>query len=807
MKKYFPGFIAALLFQMHVALQGAAYAAEPLKGVALVIGQSDYEHLTRLANPSRDARNIEDLLNRLGLETSVVEDRGARRLRRDIDRFLEDAEGADVALVYYSGHGIEAGGQNYLLPVDADPANLDSVSDSFVSLEQVLRELRRTVRITIVLLDACRTSPFPPGTSLKTEGHDEAVAISAAGLGMPRGAVSIASPDDATRESLGIVVGYAAAPGQAALDGPAGTNSPYAAALLKHLGANDFDFADVMTMISEEVYLSTRGQQQPWTNASLRRLLYFGSTAEAEVGEEAQIRGARRELLLTIAAEPRETRNLVESLSRNDSLPLAALYGMLRELDVDTSAGPDDLARQLRAGADNLRQVMERRSEAGLRNDPELTRYAELADKAQSEGALALSRQFRERASARAEALSRALDRRQEELRSDRLEIAATYADEAQSALLAFDELRAAERFGDAYEQVRPWDAHLAWRYKTDQGFALAAYGDRMGDREAIEGAIDAHAAALALVSKSDNPQDWATSRYGAGVALSYLARIGDGVDILDEAVAALEETLDVRTREGYPQEWASTQLAIGNAAMNYGHVYGDAAWLERSAQAYSEAAEVMRGRVYDWTITQRNLGLALYLQGYYSNDPAVLRRSVEAYSRVLLNWTKEEMPQQWALAEADRAKSLLAIATLEQDDMIHRQGLAAIRGSLAVLDRDQSPMDWALASHYLGDAELTLAKRSRNPEQLRKAIRAFEGALEVWTLDRSPTDWAAASTRMAEGIELLGTVTGDRAMVKRARDLTAQARDVLSGAGYAQNDSYFQERLEQIDATLAGMR
>src|SRR5690606_2660460 len=139
--------VAAGLFLAVQFCVGGAVAAEPLKGVALVIGQSDYEHLQKLPNPSRDARRIEELLNRLGLDTDMVEDRDTRRLRRDFDGFLDDAEGADVALVYFSGHGIEAGGENFLLPVDADIDHVDEAGEKFISLEEVLGELRRKAKI------------------------------------------------------------------------------------------------------------------------------------------------------------------------------------------------------------------------------------------------------------------------------------------------------------------------------------------------------------------------------------------------------------------------------------------------------------------------------------------------------------------------------------------------------------------------------------------------------------------------------------------------------------------------------------
>src|SRR5690606_28969955 len=99
--------MAALL-----CLPARAQEQPTLRGVALVVGQSEYEHLPSLANPAGDADAIEELFDDLGFETTLVSDRDARRLSRDLQRFLEDAEDADVALVYYAGHGIEAGGEN-----------------------------------------------------------------------------------------------------------------------------------------------------------------------------------------------------------------------------------------------------------------------------------------------------------------------------------------------------------------------------------------------------------------------------------------------------------------------------------------------------------------------------------------------------------------------------------------------------------------------------------------------------------------------------------------------------------------------
>src|SRR4051794_2732138 len=90
----------------------------PLKGVALVIGESDYATLNKLDNPKRDARAMDDLLDELGFQVDRVLDGDAKKLRQQIADFVDEAKDADVALIYYSGHGVEAGGQDFLVPTD-----------------------------------------------------------------------------------------------------------------------------------------------------------------------------------------------------------------------------------------------------------------------------------------------------------------------------------------------------------------------------------------------------------------------------------------------------------------------------------------------------------------------------------------------------------------------------------------------------------------------------------------------------------------------------------------------------------------
>jgi uncharacterized caspase-like protein len=262
---------ALLVALAAVLLLGAAPAVSAdLHGVALVIGESDYDSdaLRDLQNPKSDARAMDELLGSLGFDVDRALNDNRADLEEDIQRFLRDAKGADVALVYYSGHGIEAGGADYLVPTDADISTPQKAGESLVPVQDLLEQLARTVPVTITLLDACRTNAFPTGTTIKLPGSDTVIDVASTGLGEPRGATPIARPG-VSKDSLGMVIGFAASPGEAALDGQAGGNSPYAAALLKHFGAGGYPFDELMTLVRQEVYLKTNGRQLPWTNSSL----------------------------------------------------------------------------------------------------------------------------------------------------------------------------------------------------------------------------------------------------------------------------------------------------------------------------------------------------------------------------------------------------------------------------------------------------------------------------------------------------------------------------------------------------------
>src|SRR4051812_18374069 len=196
----------ALLLGTALSPLGVRAADHPLKGVALVIGESDYQTIHKLDNPKRDARAMDDMLDQLGFQVDRVLDGDRKKLTQEIADFVEGAKDADVALVYYSGHGVEADGADFLVPTDTDLSTPQSAGQSLVPVSDLLDQLAKTVPVTIVLLDACRTNSFPAGTMVQLPGSDAPVVVGDAGLDALRGPAPVAKPD-VSPDNLGVVIG------------------------------------------------------------------------------------------------------------------------------------------------------------------------------------------------------------------------------------------------------------------------------------------------------------------------------------------------------------------------------------------------------------------------------------------------------------------------------------------------------------------------------------------------------------------------------------------------------------------------
>jgi uncharacterized caspase-like protein len=213
---------------------------------------SKYQQVPRLANPARDADVVAALFKQAGFDTvNNQRDLGIVDLRRVIREFSETSRDADIAVVYYAGHGIEVDGTNYLVPADAKLVSDFDIEDETVSLDRVLKALEGTKRLRLVILDACRDNPF--ANTMKR---------SLASRSVGRGLAKIEPTMSDT------LIAFAAKAGAVASDGD-GANSPFATALVKHIAEPGLDLRLAFGRVRDDVLKSTGNRQEPFVYGSL----------------------------------------------------------------------------------------------------------------------------------------------------------------------------------------------------------------------------------------------------------------------------------------------------------------------------------------------------------------------------------------------------------------------------------------------------------------------------------------------------------------------------------------------------------
>ena len=236
--------------------------------VALVIGNSAYEHTDPLRNPGNDAAGMAAALGRLGFEVVLGTDLDLDGFYDKLGEFDEASRGADVTLFFYAGHGLQVQGKNWLAPVDAKLGSKLDLKRGAVELDTVLEHMRGTTKL--VYLDACRNNPLA-GDLARTMGLSRTAATR-------RGLARV-------RSGSGTLIGYATAPDDVAADGE-GRNSPFTEALLAHIETPGLSVNDMFGDVSQAVSRATGGRQVPWSHSSLGRF-YLASATETTGGRDA----------------------------------------------------------------------------------------------------------------------------------------------------------------------------------------------------------------------------------------------------------------------------------------------------------------------------------------------------------------------------------------------------------------------------------------------------------------------------------------------------------------------------------------
>lgn len=330
-----------------VLLFATPAAAE--KRVALVIGNSSYQNVTRLDNPRNDAALMAETL--MGLGFNLIGGRAQLDLDKPamdiaVQNFGRQVQGADVALFYYAGHGVQVSGSNYLVPVTANPTREADVDFQMVDVNLVLRQMQGSgTRLNMVILDACRNNPFGARGLRASDG----------------GLAQMRAPE-------GTLISYATQPGNVALDGTDG-HSPYTRALAATVRQSGLDIFQTFNQVGLAVKRQTGGSQQPWVSSSpIDGNFYF--VAPAAAPQVAAVAPQPEPLASTLRPDP-------DRIPIRDPVLLRELSDRLFELNYDPE--PIDSRNGMRVAISKFQDKV-RMTPTGEATEGVLTRLRKMED-------------------------------------------------------------------------------------------------------------------------------------------------------------------------------------------------------------------------------------------------------------------------------------------------------------------------------------------------------------------------------------------------------------------------------------------
>ncbi len=241
-----------------------ASAAKADRRVAFVVGNGAYKNVAQLPNPPVDAKAMASTLRNVGFEvvegTNLTRDKMTEKL---LD-FGKKAQGADIAVFFYAGHGIAIAGTNYLLPIDADiKSEMDVKLGAAINIDLTLDQTMSDAKVKLVFLDACRDNPF--AAKIKSNSATRSVSVQSGLAEMKSGE--------------GTLIAFATGPGQTALDGQEGTNSPFTRALIAHITTPGVEIQQAMTEVRAQVNEETNKGQLPWGHTNLIGSVYLNPAA------------------------------------------------------------------------------------------------------------------------------------------------------------------------------------------------------------------------------------------------------------------------------------------------------------------------------------------------------------------------------------------------------------------------------------------------------------------------------------------------------------------------------------------------
>ncbi|TGQ52724.1 hypothetical protein EN836_18115 [Mesorhizobium sp. M1C.F.Ca.ET.193.01.1.1] len=351
--KAFAVLLSGIVLFVLAAFGAEAATPEAAKRVALVIGNSKYVNAVPLPNPANDAQLIASTLRNAGFEVIEGVDQDNQGMHSLISRFTEESYNADLAVIFYAGHGMQVDGKNYLIPVDAELTSPAYLKTRTVQIDEFMAALPPDPAVGVIILDACRDNPL--------------ARTLAASLPKSRSLGAGLAPVEAKADGVGtggVLIAYATDPGAIAFDGN-GVDSPYSLALAKHLTEPGVEIQSALTRVRGEVTEATQGRQRPWHNASLGREVFLGKPQTEAAPATAPVADASKTTAAPapapVASEPPSwevEQRLWDEASKKNAIPFYEAYleqfpngrfATVAKLNIDQLKDPNAQNKQVAA--------------------------------------------------------------------------------------------------------------------------------------------------------------------------------------------------------------------------------------------------------------------------------------------------------------------------------------------------------------------------------------------------------------------------------------------------------------------------
>ncbi|WP_298876548.1 caspase family protein [uncultured Bradyrhizobium sp.] len=319
-------------------------AAKADRRVAFVVGNGAYKNVAQLPNPPIDAKAMASTLRNVGFEVIEGSNLTRDQMTEKLLDFGRKAQGSDIAVFYYAGHGIAVGGTNYLLPVDADiKSEMDVKLGAAINIDLTLDQTMGDAKVKLVFLDACRDNPF--AAKIKSNSATRSVNV---GSGLAE-----------MKSGEGTLIAFATGPGQTALDGQEGNNSPFTRALIDNITKPGIEIQQAMTSVRAQVNEETHKGQLPWGHTNLIGAVYLNQGPTTQVANAAPTATAAPATATSGSeAEVEFWRSVKESNKPEELNAYLSAYpnGQFKPLAMARLAaiqnGPSTTTRNLNAGVD-----------------------------------------------------------------------------------------------------------------------------------------------------------------------------------------------------------------------------------------------------------------------------------------------------------------------------------------------------------------------------------------------------------------------------------------------------------------------